>query len=553
MHRPALLLSLAVLAVTFASRTTSAQPPPPQLQPPPVPAQNPITAAKTNLGKTLFWDEQMSSSGTMACATCHSMPGGGGDPRALQAVHPGVDGVFGTPDDVHGSPGVIARDANGTHVRRAPFPLRPQVSRRKAPPVLMSAYPGVQFWDGRATGTFLDPVTNQVVIPNGASLETQAAAPATNDQEMAHIGENWPAIAARIAAAKPLAIASNVPAALATWLGNRDYPALFTEAFGTPDVTPSRILLAIATYERTLVPNQTPYDAFAAGNPGAMTQQEHRGFQLFSGPFRCVVCHTPPTFGGPGFANIGVRPINEDRGRAEVTNQPQDQGAFKIQQLRNVGQRAPFFHSGRFNTLAEVVQFYSRGGDFHVNQDQRIAPFALLPGDVDAVVAFLSHALNDPRVAAGTGPFDHPTLASEAGKSPQPYGTGTPGSGGIVPAFATNDPAYLGNPDFALSLDRAAGGARAILVIDASTGNGSTSWGNIPLWIGLGPTVVGVDLGTLAAGGPGLGWGSWKFTIPSEPTLAGGSAFLQGFVLDPGALYGVSATGGLRVTFSATR
>ena len=553
MNRLVTLLSVAALGSTFLMRPLSAQPQPPQLQPPPVPGANPITVAKTNLGKTLFWEEQMSSSGTMACATCHSMAGGGADIRTAVSLNPGLDGVFNTPDDVHGSPGLIARNANGTHERKAPFPLQNQVTRRKTPPVLMSAYPGVQFWDGRATGNFTDPVTNQVVIHNGASLETQAKAPAVNTEEMAHAGEDWTGIAQRVGTVRPLALASNLPSSLETWIGGRSYPQLFLEAFGTPDVTPSRILLAIATYERTLIPNQTPYDAFAAGNPGAMTQQEHRGFQLFTGPARCAVCHAPPTFAGPGFANIGVRPIAEDRGRAEVTNAPQDQGAFKIQQLRNVAQRAPFFHNGGKATLEEVVEFYSRAGDFHVNQDQRIQPFQLLPGDRDAIVAFLRNALTDPRVTLGTGPFEHPTLANEAGRYAKAYGVGTPGTDGFVPRFATDDPSYVGNNSYTISLDRALGSKPAILVFDTAPGTGSLVWGNVQIWIAGTTALTGIDAGLLRAGGAGVGWGSWSFKIPNNPALGGGAAYLQGFVMDPGAVYGVAATGGLRVGFFGQR
>src|SRR5688572_13936500 len=64
---------------------------PPPLQPPIAPLQNPVTPAKAYLGKTLFWDEQMSSTGTMACATCHLPEAGGADPRAPLANHPGAD------------------------------------------------------------------------------------------------------------------------------------------------------------------------------------------------------------------------------------------------------------------------------------------------------------------------------------------------------------------------------------------------------------------------------------------------------------------------------
>src|SRR5262245_42082420 len=80
------------------------------LEPPPEPIGNPVTAAKVALGKALFWDEQLSSTSTVACGTCHFPEKGGGDPRAAAGVdrvlHFGPDRIAGTPDDVVGSAGV---------------------------------------------------------------------------------------------------------------------------------------------------------------------------------------------------------------------------------------------------------------------------------------------------------------------------------------------------------------------------------------------------------------------------------------------------------------
>ena len=82
------------------------------LTPPPVPPGNPITATKAYLGKALFWDEQLSSTRTVACGTCHSGSGGGIDKRTAaqraRSTNPGLDGLFGTPDDVFGTAGVTS-------------------------------------------------------------------------------------------------------------------------------------------------------------------------------------------------------------------------------------------------------------------------------------------------------------------------------------------------------------------------------------------------------------------------------------------------------------
>ena len=148
------------------------------LNPPPAPQANPITPAKTFLGKALFWDEQMSSTGTVACGTCHKPGAGGSDPRPLAAVaaraNPGADGVYGNEDDVIGSPGIPLHFDDGTYGWNQHFNLDPQVTGRKSPPALNAAYPPELFWDGRAGRQFLEPDTGPLIIPNGGALENQS-------------------------------------------------------------------------------------------------------------------------------------------------------------------------------------------------------------------------------------------------------------------------------------------------------------------------------------------------------------------------------------------
>ncbi len=545
------LLFAAATAAVFGASHLLAQGP---LPPPPVPAGNPITAAKTNLGKVLFWDEQMSSTGTVACATCHTPEAGGADLRTAGSRAPGPDGLFNTPDDTFGSPGVIANLADGTYVREDPFALRAQVTGRRAPSVLMAAYPPFQFWDGRRGSTLLDPHTNQVVLPNTASLENQVLEPPLSPVEMNHAGADWTGVEARLAASRPLALASNIPAALDTWIGQRSYGDLFREAFGTPDVTAVRVAMAIATYERTLIPNQAPIDAFLAGNQAALTPQEQRGLQIFNGPGRCVTCHGGPTFdrAGPGgpFRNIGVRPPQEDRGRFNVTNNPQDDAAFKIPSLRNVAQRAPYFHNGGKATLEDVVAFYQRGGDFRGAPNIAIQPFQIAPQDRDALVAFLRNALTDPRPAQAIAPYDHPTLYSRSGRAPQPYGPASPGGNGRPPRLVAVEPPVLGNANFTVALDDCARGAGALLLVDAAPGSQSVF--GLPVNLGLTGALVTVPLGQLATQGP-VGWTSWAFALPTDPALHGGSAYCQAFASDPVVPLGLVATAGLRVTFFAPR
>ena len=94
-------LPLAVLSLLFALPAAALQ-----LGEPAVPTANPITPAKTLLGKGLFWDEQLSATGTMACGSCHMPRYGGSDGFSAHpeiATHPGLDGMFWTEDDRVGS------------------------------------------------------------------------------------------------------------------------------------------------------------------------------------------------------------------------------------------------------------------------------------------------------------------------------------------------------------------------------------------------------------------------------------------------------------------
>ena len=238
--------------------------PVPPLNPPPAPPGNPVTATKAYLGKTLFWDEQLSSTRTVACGTCHFAANGGSDARAIvnsaRSRNAGADGVFGTADDVFASPGVVSNNSDGTYSWSPLYGFREQVTGRKSRSYIDAGYSNSLFWDGRATGTFTDPIGGAVVLQNGGALESQVAGPPVSSTEMAHAGRTWNDVAVRVTVARPLTLSPSVPAGLKDWIGGRGYPELFEEAFGTPDVTPARIALAIASFERTVYSDRTRFD-----------------------------------------------------------------------------------------------------------------------------------------------------------------------------------------------------------------------------------------------------------------------------------------------------
>ena len=403
-----------VLAVVAAAGLLQAQTPPPPLPPvPPVPTGNPITEEKRALGKILFWDEQLSADSTVACGTCHSNGRSGTDGRI--GIHPGLDSSFGTPDDVKGSPGVVHADVNGKPILDALFGMGVQVTRRSANAAVVAAFSTELFWDGRAHETFVDPQSGQVSLATRGALESQAVGPILNSVEMGRDGRTWASVAQKLAKSEPLGNATTVPADLLPLLGTGPtYGELFQAAFGDPAITAERIAFAIATYERTLIPNQTPWDLFVAGNQTAMTAGQIAGWNFFRGS-PCAACHRPPTFSNNDYHNIGVRPPAEDRGRQEVTGLESDRGKFKTPTLRGVGLKVSYMHNGALSNLTDVVAHYRPGNPalFTDNIDA-LMPVGVPPTTVPALVDFMANALTDPRVRDQAFPFDQPTLHANA-------------------------------------------------------------------------------------------------------------------------------------------
>jgi len=535
------LRPLPLLACALLAQLSIAQgPPPPGPLPPvaPAPPGNPVTLAKTNLGKVLFWEEQLGSNQSMACGTCHIPGAGGSDPRTAQpgsgSVHPGADGSFGNADDIFGSRGVTLAKADGSLELAAIFRLQRQVTTRRSMSAINAGFSPRLFWDGRAEGPFLDPLTGAVVLNQGAALEIQALGPPTSEVEMGHIGRDWNHVAAGLDCVRPLGLASNIPPALSLWINSRAYPDLFLEAFGTSEITPVRIAMAIATYERTLSSNQTPFDQFLAGVPGALTMQEQMGLQIFNGIGRCNVCHGGPLLTDNQFHYTGVRPQFEDLGRFVVTGQQGDRGSMRTPSLRNVQLRGPFFHNGRMATLGDVVDFYDRGGDFNApNKALAVAPIGLLPGQRAALLAFLTRPLTDPRVTTQAPPFDRPTLYSQTPAVPTHYGAPTPGNAGFAPQMLAFEPALVGDSRWTAGIDRGNAGKQAVLLYGPTMLLSPRPFQGAMLYVELGGGSKIKRIGAMAGSGPGDGWGSATLALPADPLLVGQQFFAQWLVLDP--------------------
>lgn len=510
---------VAALVLALVLTTLSAQP---VLPAPPVPAGNPQTRAKELLGQALFWDEQLSSTRTVACGTCHIFGRGGSDPRT-DAVDPGADGIEGTDDDVHGSAGVVRHDRRLRWNYDAVFGMQPQVTPRKAPSVINAAYAVALFDDGRASDRFADPVTGAAILPQYAALESQAAAPPVSDLEMAHVGRSWPDIAAELPRLQPLALASNLPASLQQFVAGQSYASLFRRVFGSPGVTPNRIIFAIAAYERTLISDQSPFDLYLAGR-GSLGAAELAGLTKFQQ--LCIACHTdvdPSVLvSGPvnnDYRNLGVRPVAEDPGRFAVTGDAVDRGRFRVPGLRNVALRAPYFHNGSAATLGQLIDFYARGGDFADNRDPLLAR---IPGQIDNVDRIMLQrfleSLTDPRVANELPPFDRPTLWSESARAPVRVGVGTGPVLGPVPRVSFNMPAFADNAHFGLAVDRVAAGVPVALLLDVADRATPVRVLGIDLHLGMTPALIAIALTRPTAGaGATDGRASLRLPVPAAP------------------------------------
>ncbi|HZF28353.1 MAG TPA: cytochrome c peroxidase [Gammaproteobacteria bacterium] len=415
---------------------------PAALPPVPVPAENPITEPKRVLGKILFWDEQLSADDSVACGTCHRPAYGGADPRAGR--YPGVD--KGTIDDVRGSPGLVSLDSAGRRVPHPVFGAEPQVTARVAPSYFGALWADELFWDGRAGTVLNDPLTGATAIARGGALENAALTALANAVEMAEPGRTWDELGAKLARVEPLALATRLPMDVAAALAAtatasaadagavsrptaRDggsaadagavsrprYPALFAAAFGDAAITPVRIAFALASYERTLVSDATAWDRYEAGDTSALGARALYGWRAFQ-DFHCNACHTPPLFTSNDFFQIGVRRAEFDRGRENVTHDPEDAGEMKVPSLRNAALKARFMHTGELATLGAAIAFYVTAPA--LPERDGIPGFGLYTFNMSRIDEsdlreFLETGLVDPRVRDETFPFDRPQLRSE--------------------------------------------------------------------------------------------------------------------------------------------
>ncbi|MFC1747777.1 cytochrome-c peroxidase [Pseudomonadota bacterium] len=232
-----------------------------------------------------------------------------------------------------------------------------EILERSTPTILNTAYQSSQFWDGRSK-----------------TLEDQATGPIEAAGEMAQpITELLPEL-------------EKIPG----------YEALFEDAYPGEGISRDTIAKAIASFERTVVSTDSPFDRWLKGDSGEMSADAVKGFDIFKGKANCTKCHDGFNFTDNGFHNIGLD-NPKDEGRFALKPIGVLKGAFKTPTLRDVALTAPYMHNGQFSTLGDVIDHYASGGKKNVgNVSRNIQKFKLSKKEKMQLVAFLKSLTGDP-------------------------------------------------------------------------------------------------------------------------------------------------------------
>jgi cytochrome c peroxidase len=157
---------------------------------------------------------------------------------------------------------------------------------------------------------------------------------------------------------------------------------------------------ALASYVRSILSGNAPYDRFIQGNRKALSPQQQAGLQIFRGKGNCTACHVGPNFTDERLHNTGIAWVDgrlKDEGHFTVSGKPEDRGAFKTPTLREVARTSPYMHDGSKATLEDVVTFYDEGGRPNPTIDPEIHPLKLTVDEKRTLVGFLKSLSGRPR------------------------------------------------------------------------------------------------------------------------------------------------------------
>ncbi len=259
-----------------------------------IPADNPMTVAKVELGKQLYYDPRLSGDGERSCYGCHLQEHGLTDGKPLAV------GAF------------------------------DRTLTRSAPTMWNVGYYGELYWDGRS-----------------GALEKQVKG-AWSGGNMGASGKDG---------------APSMEEISARLNGIAEYREQFQQVFEA-HASPDHVAYAVAAFMRTLVANESRWARFRGGDETAFNEQERKGWQVFNEKAKCTNCHDSILLTDMQYHNVGIGMDVQtpDVGRAKVSGQEKDTGAFKTPTLLDISKSAPYFHNGSVATLEEAVDLMLGGG-----------------------------------------------------------------------------------------------------------------------------------------------------------------------------------------------
>jgi cytochrome c peroxidase len=323
-----------------------------------IPADNPLTRAKIELGRQLYFDRRLSKNAEVSCADCHH-PDTGYAANTQFGV--GIEGLKGD--------------------RNSPTSLNRILSKH-------------QFWDGRAEdleAQAVGPMANPIEMGSShdvvVKFVSQNAVYKAQFEKVFGSAPNIGDVGRAIAAFERTIVTGDSPY---DYQVNLDRLEKYLESEGLQDMDELK-KEEPKIYEEYLAAKQA-----AAKSP--MSESAKRGQKLFfSKEANCAACHVGVNFTDEKFHNLGVGMAAEkpDLGRFKVSGKEEDKGAFKTPSLRNIAQNAPYMHDGSQKTLLEVVDWYVKGGHPNPYLSDKIKKFEATDQDKQDLVAFME-ALTGP-------------------------------------------------------------------------------------------------------------------------------------------------------------
>lgn len=301
---------------------------------------------QAELGRYLFFDVRLSGDAALSCASCHDPKKGWTDGQPLGKAYPASEGF------------------------------------RNTPTILNAALKKRFMWDGRLDGSDMGTLVRDMI--------TEAH---TMNMDSRLMQERL----------------KQVPEYVAMW-----------QKFRKDDINGMRVYGVVGEFVKSVVSRNAPIDRFLKGEAGALTQEQKQGHALFKGKAGCVACHNGPLgsdgnlhrTGVPENPGVTAEPLRHitmlrhystsgmpnymnthtDVGAYAITKAERDRGKFATPSLRDLKYTAPYMHNGVFGTLAEVVDFYDRGGGVGAE----VKPLSLSAGEKKALLAFLDALSGEP-------------------------------------------------------------------------------------------------------------------------------------------------------------